>query len=70
MTYFPVTSRMPMISLESVSTSATSSSTPMESAKACSADSVIGIGQNSPSAIFMSVQTPRQSASFQGRRAF
>ena len=44
------------------STRATSSPIPMPAASSLSHESVMGIGQNRPSAVFMSMQQPRQSS--------
>jgi hypothetical protein len=61
--YFSKTSRIAMISPESASTRATSSSRWMVSARSAVQDRVIGIGQNRPLASLMSRQAPRQSSS-------
>jgi hypothetical protein len=60
--YFSVTFMVARIEPSSGSIRATSPATLMPSAVALSVDSVIGIGQNRPEAIFMPSQTPCQSA--------
>src|SRR5690348_10692885 len=53
---------MARMSPDSPSTSATSSSARMPSAKSFLTGSVMGMGQNRPFAIFMAMQDPRQSS--------
>ena len=60
--YFSVTSIVASGCPSSGSTSAISCPVRIESTNAWSADSVIGIGQNSPLAVLMPSQTPCQSA--------
>ncbi len=62
MPYFSVTRMVAMSSPDSPSCSATSLPIAMASAVARSVESVMGMGQNSPLAVFMPSHTPCQSA--------